>query len=245
MKFRVPELFLGCFLTVAVFCMGMIFSTTFQQNGAVSYPSEKSSTTAHTDTADDRIARYTLWLAILTGGLVLASSFQFYFLNRAEKTSQSLAKLAREEFIATHRPRVIVRFIQGPFHNEAGHEFMWVTFANVGETMATITAIGGDLVRRNGSTGAWRPSGLDASPKPITPTTLESGDRHIITVTAKGPISDIELFGDATGTYELCAVGGVRYQDGNGRTRETAFFRTNNGGEGFAPSKNREDEYED
>jgi hypothetical protein len=53
------------------------------------------------------------------------------------------------------------------------------------------------------------------------------------------------MFGDATGTYELSAVGGVRYQDGNGRTRETAFFRTNNGGEGFVPSKNREDEYED
>jgi hypothetical protein len=186
-----------------------------------------------------------LWLAILTGGLVLASSFQFYFLYKAEKTSQSLAKLAREEFIATHRPRVIVRFIQGPFHDDGGHEFMWLTFANVGETTATITAIGGDLARRNASTGAWRPPGLDASPKPVTPITLESGDRHFVTVTAKAPISDIELFGDATGTYELCAVGSVRYQDGNGRTRETAFFRTNNGGEGFTASKTTEDEYED
>jgi hypothetical protein len=50
---------------------------------------------------------------------------------------------------------------------------------------------------------------------------------------------------DATGTYELCAVGCVRYEDGNGRTRETAFFRTNRGGEGFEASKNKEEEYED
>ena len=201
MKFRIPELFLGCFLTVAVFCTGMIFSTAFQPNGAVS--SFVKSSVAHSDTADDRIARYTLWLAILTGGLVLASCFQFYFLNRAEKTSQSLANLAREEFIATHRPRVIVRFIQGPFHDDAGHEFIWVTFANVGETMATITAIGGDLARRNPSTGAWRSPGVDASPNPITPISLESGERHVVTVTAKAPISDIELLGDATGTHEL------------------------------------------
>jgi hypothetical protein len=243
MKFRVPELFLGCFLTVAVFCIGMTFSTIFQPNGAGS--SFAKSAVAHSDTADDRIARYTLWLAILTGGLVLVSSFQFYFLNRAEKTSQSLAKLARDEFIATHRPRVIVRFIQGPFHDDDGHEFMWVTFANVGETAATITAIGGDLTRRNASTGAWRSPGLDASPKPVTPVTLESGDRHLVKVTAKAPLSDVEMFGDATGTYQLCAVGGVRYQDGNSRTRETALFRTNNGGEGFTASENKEDEYED
>jgi hypothetical protein len=241
MKFRMPELFLGCFLTVAVFCIGMTVSTTFQPNWAGSSSPEKSSAAAHADAADDRIARYTLWLAILTGGLVLVSSLQFYFLNRAEKTSQSLAKLAREEFIATHRPRVVVRFIQGPFHDDAVHEFMWVTFANVGETAATITAIGGDLARRNASTGTWRPPGVDASRKPITPISLESGDRHVVTVKAKASISDIELFGDATGTYELCAVGSVRYQDGNGRTRETAFFRTNNGGEGFTASKNQED----
>ena len=175
----------------------------------------------------------------------MVSSFQFYFLNRAEKTSQSLAKLARDEFIATHRPRVIVRFIQGPFHDDDGHEFMWVTFANVGETAATITAIGGDLARRIASTGVWRSPGLDASPQPVTPVTLESGDRHVVKVTAKAPLSEIEMFGDATGTYELCAVGRVRYQDGNGRTRETAFFRTNNGGEGFTASENKEDEYKD
>jgi hypothetical protein len=243
MKFRFPELFLGCFLTIAVFSIGMIFSST-QPN--ITSPRERTVAAAHADTADDRIARYTLWLAILTGGLVLASSFQFYFLHKAEKNSQALAKLAREEFVATHRPRVTVRFIQGPHHNNEGHEFMWVTFANVGETTATITEIGGDLNRRDTSTGNWRLPGIDGTPKPISPVvTLESGDRHTVTFVAKSPISDIELFGDATGTYELCAVGGVRYQDGNGRTRETAFFRTNNGGEGFTASANKEDEYED
>jgi hypothetical protein len=235
MNFRVPDLVLGCLLTLAVFSIGMTLSSSFPHEVA----------TAHAETVDERLARYTGWLAVLTAGLVAGSIVQFYFLNRAEKTSQALARLAREEFIATHRPRVIVRFIQGPFHNNDGYGFYWATFANVGETAATITEIGGDLARRNTENGVWIIPGLDASPKPVDSVVLESGQRHTVTIVAKGPVSDIDLFGDATGTFELCAVGCVRYQDSNGRTRETAFFRTNRSGEGFEASKNKEEEYED
>jgi hypothetical protein len=241
MKFRFPEILLGVFLTVAVFSMGM----SFNWKPDASTPFENSTSFVHADTADERIARYTLWLAILTGGLVLASSFQFYFLNKAEKTSQTLAKLAREEFVATHRPRVVARFIQGPFYDNKGHEFIWLTFANIGETTATITAIGGDLARRNVVTRQWLVPGINVVPMPTVPIVLESGDRPTATIIAKASISDTELFADATEKYELCAARGVRYQDGNRRTRETAFFRTNNGGEGFTASKNREEEYED
>jgi hypothetical protein len=235
MNFRVPELLIGCLLTVAVLSIGLTLSSSFQHEVA----------TAHAETVDERLARYTGWLAVLTAGLVAASVTQFYFLNRAEKTSQALARLAREEFVATHRPRVIVRFLQGPFHDDDGHEFYWLTLANVGETAATITDIGADLARRNIESGIWRIPGLDASPKPVSPIILESGQRHTVTITANGPVSDIDLLGDATGTFELCAVGCVRYEDGNRRTRETAFFRTNRGGEGFEASKNKEEEYED
>jgi hypothetical protein len=237
-KFRLPELLLGCFLTVAVFSMGMLFS---------SPPNTSGQTAAErAETPDDRVARYTLWLAALTGCLVVVSAWQGVFLLRAEKTSQALAKLAREEFIATHRPRIIVRFLQGPFHDDDGREFCWVTFANIGETAATLIEIGGDLARRNRDTGDWKIPGLDASPKPIEAVVLDSGQRHVVTITAKVPMSDMDIFGDVTETYELCAVGRVRYQDGNGRIRETAFLRINRDGkEGFKPTSNKEDEYED
>jgi hypothetical protein len=235
MNLRVPELLLGSLLTVAIFSVGVTLSPSFQHEAAA----------AHAETVDERLARYTGWLAVLTAGLVAASVTQFYFLNRAEKTSQALARLAREEFIATHRPRVTVRFLQGPHHDDQGYEFYWMTLANVGETAATITDIGADLGRRNIESGIWGMPGLDASPQPVSPIILESGQRHTAKVTAKQPVSDIDLFGDATGTFELCAVGCVRYEDGNGRTRETAFFRTNRGGDGFDASKNKEEEYED
>jgi hypothetical protein len=234
MKFRAPEILLGCLLTVAVLSIGLIIAPSFHD------------VAKQVESVDDRLARYTGWLAVLTAGLVLTSMFQFYFLNRAEKTSQALANLAREEFIATHRPRVTVRFIQGPFHdNDDGFEFYWLTLANVGETAATITEIGADLARRNRSDRMWRAPGLDASPKPVGPVVLESGQRHTIKVSTKRPISDIDLFGDAEGAFELCAVGCVRYVDGNRRTRETAFFRSSQDDARFVPSENKEEEYED
>lgn len=55
-------------------------------------PSEKP---AKVDsTADERIAKYTLWLAILTGGLVAVSAFQGYFLIRSDKTARTAANAA-------------------------------------------------------------------------------------------------------------------------------------------------------
>ena len=45
--------------------------------------------------------------------------------------TKAAVDLASKEFIATHRPKVIVRFIQGPFHDENDYGFVWVTFANI------------------------------------------------------------------------------------------------------------------
>jgi hypothetical protein len=68
--------------------------------------------------ADDRIARYTLWLAVLTGGLVIASSIQFVFLYRADKTARiaatavkDQASLTREAMTRTQRAFVFVKHV--------------------------------------------------------------------------------------------------------------------------------------
>jgi hypothetical protein len=55
---------------------------------------EKSVQAGNAESADDRVARYTLWLAILTGGLVMASAFQGYFLIRSDKTTSIAANAA-------------------------------------------------------------------------------------------------------------------------------------------------------
>src|SRR6266478_2569457 len=49
---------------------------------------------AQSESIDDRLARYTLWLAIFTGALVLTSVVQNYFLIRADKTARLAANAA-------------------------------------------------------------------------------------------------------------------------------------------------------
>jgi hypothetical protein len=47
-----------------------------------------------------------------------------------QRATLETIELARQEFVATHRPRVILRYIQGPFYNDEGHRFIWLTFVN-------------------------------------------------------------------------------------------------------------------
>lgn len=164
---------------------------------------------------------------------------------QARLTRESI-DLARKEFIATHRPRVIAKLIQGPFDEAKSHQFIWVTIVNIGVNPATVEAFGCDLARRNSMTLQWAIPGLDASPKKIQPITLISGQRHIFKVTAKNPDTFDENFPIACGNQQLCAAGAVRYTDGNGIARETGFFRVyDNGSKSFVASKNNEEEYQD
>src|SRR5439155_17726172 len=74
----------------------------------------------------DPVAVFTLVLAFSTIGLWIATVGLYL-------AGEGQLKLARQEFIATHRPRVIVRFVQGPLADDNGYQFVGVTFVNVGE----------------------------------------------------------------------------------------------------------------
>lgn len=161
-------------------------------------------------------------------------------------------ELARQEFIASHRPRLVVRFIQGPFveNSEEPHQFIWVTVANVGTNRANIVTWGADLARRKGPN--WEVPGLNAEARAVDPDALLSGERRVFTVRAAVPYGDTQIFEDAfssTGDaekIELCAVGSFRYADESNIIRETGFFRVYDpDAEAFIPSKNPENEYQD
>jgi hypothetical protein len=51
--------------------------------------------------AEDKIARYTEWLALLTGGLVLVSAVQIWFLTQADRTARKTAGAALKAAEAT------------------------------------------------------------------------------------------------------------------------------------------------
>ena len=120
-----------------------------------------------------------LVIAAFTGTLWIATIRQGQLTIAAQER-------AGKEFISTHRPLVIVRFIEGPFRDPGGSEYISVTVVNVGAGSATIEAIGGDLARRDRN-GEWVPPGLNATPKNVHPVTLISGRRHTFTVTARKP----------------------------------------------------------
>jgi hypothetical protein len=100
---------------------------------------------------DAALARYTLWLAILTGGLVVVSAGQGFFLLRADKTARITAESAQAQtknFEKLERPYVYVFYPEG-LELESNREdpFYYVKYrvANYGKTPATIEAVFADV----------------------------------------------------------------------------------------------------
>jgi hypothetical protein len=123
-RFRAPEIFLGAFLTVAVFAMGMVFESSHNssQPYKLNANSPSLSQTHKDTTAEERLADYTLWLAILTGGLVAMAGLQGFFLLRADKTASisaqaasASAEVARSALVASNRAWLTadVRLVEG------------------------------------------------------------------------------------------------------------------------------------
>jgi hypothetical protein len=123
--------------------------------------------------------------ALATAVIAIFTIVLVFVTNRQAKLTRDGIELARKEFIATHRPKIIIRFIQGPFMDDNGHQFAWISLVNIGDTPATIEEIGHDLATRRKGSNNWLPPGLEAAPKPIVPIVLESGERRVVTVTAK------------------------------------------------------------
>jgi hypothetical protein len=165
----------------------------------------------------------------------------YFATSKSARITDAALTLARDEFIAVHRPRIIVRFIQGPFDDADKTRFVWVTIVNVGVNRATVEKWGGDLPLR--VKGEWWPPGIAATPQPITPFILASGERHTFKVTQR-PHPDGYTYSPGIGKRHL--VGAVRYKDESGIERETAFFRIyDDTSDRFVHSDNEEQEYQD
>jgi hypothetical protein len=92
--------------------------------------------------ADDRIADYTEWLAVLTGGLVVVSAVQIGFLIRADKTariSANAANLSAQAAIGVELPRLLVSKVDFPYMSGSGRYKISITITNYGRTPAYLT----------------------------------------------------------------------------------------------------------
>jgi len=206
------------------------------------------------ETTDERLADYTLWLVIVTGGLVVIAAIQTRLLFNSDKTAKELVSITgsqmaiaarqtdiiekqhaigRLQFIATHRPRVVVRFIQGSTQDDPPSVF--VTVVNIGVGEATIVQFGGDIGWKRELASTVFTGSIFAGPKPISPIILQSGERHTF-----------EITGRATTTLgrHMAVLGAIRYADAAGVERETGFCRYyDNVRSRFDPSDRSEEEY--
>lgn len=96
---------------------------------------------------DEALAKYTLWLAVLTGCLVLVSAGQGYFLLRADRTARMTAEAAQAQtynFTKLERPYIYV-FNVSTLELDSNREdpFWFVNYqvANYGKTPATIDGV--------------------------------------------------------------------------------------------------------
>jgi hypothetical protein len=156
-------------------------------------------------------------------------------------TTHRMWQVSQRDFIATHRPRIRVRFIRFAGVDTEDRQVALVRIANVGQTEAVITGIANDIASRRPA-GEWFDA-PDEGIRPHGPLSLQSGEGTNLSVSAP-PLSDWELFHEAAGHLERWIVGTIRYRDGNGVQRETHFRqRYDAANNRFIPSP--DEEYED
>jgi hypothetical protein len=174
------------------------------------------------------IARYTFTLKKSTDRLWEAGNDQF--------------KLAREEFISTHRPKIIVWSLD--FGGDAnGDEPIPATFryVNSGDSPAVITAFGSRFMRLSEPA---IPSGLQFNHQEIDPPIEVESGMHGFRLTEETLSPDEIVQSGIWDTDKLVCVGYVLYRDRNGTRRQVGFCREFDAKTGrWIPLKDDEYEY--
>jgi hypothetical protein len=205
------------------------------------------------------------WLDLHNGAVGAAATIAIaiftYFLVKVTGTQARLTRegldLARQEFIATHRPRVVARWfeIEQPIEGEVvkGH----FTIVNTGITPAFVTRIGADAVsNRDGQWLADAPeSAAKSLPKIIR---LESGEAAICPFASKHPLFEEPTMRETHGGITmiqtwpakpevyLYVAGEIIYNDLSGIERHTGFLRRFDPRSNlFMPGEGSEYEYAD
>jgi hypothetical protein len=210
---RVIAFLLCLVVVIAVFSSHAPYSP--QQSATTKYPNNTNQN-SEKETAEQAIAYYTFWLtivtAILAGATVGLGAISVYQL-----------KLARAEFIATHRPKITIhaaelqRDLSQASGMQAEEEFLGASLLgfNRGESVAKNVEVRGQIF--SGSNFA-----IDVQ-RPIVKTFPEvlSGQKFRAEIKSDIPIATA-VMGRRTGIDYYC-LGWIAYWDESGLRRETGF----------------------
>jgi hypothetical protein len=160
----------------------------------------------------------------------------------AANAARDGVKVARDEFNATHRPKLRVRLVRLDRINSEGIKANYF-IVNVGETAATITwhEITLYAVPNNDMTKAIMQGCLADCPK------LAGGESKIILIDVRfePKQQEFDFHFNVADSGIIRIRGRVEYDDGAGIKRRTGFLRTYDAMSGYFRADESEEEYED
>jgi hypothetical protein len=125
--------------------------------------------------------------------------------------------LARQEFIATHRPSLRIRRITLREMTPNYPITATVEIANVGDSRVVSVAVISDIyVRAQGS---------NPTPQQIPIGDIPTGYTRTYVISSFTPCGKHLRIGIERGVHDLCVIGVISYWDENGTMRSTGFFR--------------------
>jgi hypothetical protein len=176
------------------------------------------------------LASSTIGLWGATIGLYLAGEKQF--------------RLARDEFVSTHRPKLIVRQFQLDAPKPDTAIRLRFSVLNVGNTEGTVRFIVAEAALWNGK--YWEAPGIDPIVKPFGPRTIRNGERISVAIESRFKITDAQIKAVEMNALIICAVGEFTYTDRLGTERRIGFRRNYDvSTDMFVASQNTDQEYQD
>jgi hypothetical protein len=184
MRFRPPEIFLGAFLAVAVFAMGMLASSTLQpqraeQQAATNQRTNDEGYSRHEAKSlwipEDATGFFTLWIAAFTGILAISTIFLWRATRDAAivgRAAADAALLNAEALVSAERAQLFVIVQSNNLHNvlmgarfyrdtESMHNStiprpeLEFTIKNTGRTAAIMQDVSYQLIQADAETTFW------------------------------------------------------------------------------------------
>jgi hypothetical protein len=152
--------------------------------------------------------------------------------------------LSKNEFISTHRPKLIVR--QFVLTKPEPDQIVKIDFSiiNVGSTEATWRYLAAEVALWNGQ--YWEAPGIDHIIKPISLPPIKNGQRVSATIQSRFNITADQIRAVEKGNLIVCAVGELTYADALATNRRTSFRRNYDcSTDMFITSPNPDQEYQD
>jgi hypothetical protein len=185
------------------------------------------------------------WLTAISTVVIAGFTATLWWSTRGmlRSTNESIG-LARDEFLSTHRPQLIVRQFQ--LNQPLPDHIVTISFSiiNAGDTEATLRLIAAEVALWNGR--YWEAPGIDFITRPVNPKVIRNGQRISITIVSRFKITDAQIKAVEQKTLSICAVGEFTYTDPLGTERRTGFRRNYDvSTDMFIASENKDQEYQD